>query len=87
MVNQSLRDPRLERLARKGGSVEEACVALRSAGASMVQAAKAFYYGRGMSLGDAKSALMSSPAWKREAAASEALHEELFTAIDRGEIS
>lgn len=67
----------LEEVARESGSTEEALDSLHAAGASPIYAIKALRNGRDLSLGDAKTKLMESPAWHAEAAAANRLHEQL----------
>ena len=71
----------LEKIARNCASVEDALVALHDAGASPIQAIKALHDGRGISLGEGKSALHTSPAWIAEAEAADFLHDKITNAL------
>ena len=71
----------LRELAESAGDVAAALTRLHEAGASPVEAILALSEGRGLSLSDGKTALMRSPAWAREAAAAERLHDELEQAL------
>jgi ribosomal protein L7/L12 len=72
--------------ARDAMTVEDALVALHHLGASPMAAIKALVTGRGVSLGDAKHALHSSPAWAKEAREAEAAHKVMAAAWDAIEL-
>ena len=64
-------------IVRRSANTEVGLAELHAAGASPVEAIKALCDGRGLSLRDAKAALMESPSWHKEAAAANAMWEEL----------
>ena len=70
-----------ERIARSSSSIEAAFAALRSSGASPVQAIIAVKNGRQVELADAKDALSQSPYWKAEVEAADRLHQDLIDAL------
>ena len=68
-------------IAQRAAGASEALVCLHEAGASPVQAIRALRDGRGLSLAEAKAALMRSPAWAAESEAATRLHDELLEAL------
>ena len=66
-----------EEIARQSGSTEEALTALHDAGATPINAIKAIRSERNLSLADAKTKLMESPAWHEAAESNMRLHEQL----------
>lgn len=69
-------------IARKSATVEDALVRLHEAGATPIRAIKALSEGKGIDRGQAKTALLASPAWAVEARAAEEFHDGLFKALD-----
>jgi hypothetical protein len=68
-----------------GHTLDDALAELRSSGATPVETIKAIYDVNGVDLGEAKRIFASSPAWASEARAADALHDEVFSILEKGE--
>lgn len=76
--------PDFNLIAARAECVAEALRNLYRCNATPVVAIKALVEGRGLSLRDAKQALIDSPPWKVEATAAIELHEQIEKVLGRG---
>jgi ribosomal protein L7/L12 len=75
----------LANILDSGASLEVGLAKLQRLGASPVDAIKAIRATRGIRLSEAKEIFSLSPAWAREVAAGDILHEEIISALSIGQ--